>query len=199
MNTTMIHSTTTERVPFSQTTLSNFAYGDNLSEHRIAFTTNAFDTAPTAASMHAAAVSIAEAPSRNSLLRLPPSVVAENHKINVVDADTVPIQRWEGRVLEMDVNAQTMDVLLSAKNGSIPDHTGTIDLQWVQEQDQNLVKPGAIFYLTLFKRSKFGGTVENSQELRFRRRPNWSKIQLDMIELRGKRLRSKLKTKPMAE
>jgi hypothetical protein len=66
-----------------------------------------------------------------------------------------------------------MRVSLEAKMVPIPRHQAEIDLEWVAEQDQDLVRPGAIFYLTLFKRTK-RGSVENAQELRFRRRPAWS-------------------------
>jgi hypothetical protein len=98
-----------------------------------------------------------------------------------IDVQTVPIQVWEGRVISVDEESQSMEVFLSAKLGGYDAHTGEIDLQWVSEQDKDLVTPGAVFYLTLFKRSK-RGTVENSQELRFRRQPNWSKYQLKRIE-----------------
>jgi hypothetical protein len=97
-----------------------------------------------------------------------------------VEALTVPLQVWEGRVQSVNRNLQTMEVFLSSRFGGYDAHTGEIDLQWVSDQDKELVIPGAVFYLTLFKRSK-KGTVENSQELRFRRQPNWTKYQLKRI------------------
>ena len=92
-----------------------------------------------------------------------------------------------------------MQVLLSAKKGAIPEHTGTISLRSVAEQDADLVKPGAVFYLTMFNQTKRGGTIVNSQELQFRRRPNWSKSQLERIDERAEKFISKMKSKSLAD
>jgi hypothetical protein len=75
---------------------------------------------------------------------------------------------------------------------------GEIDLEWVAEQDQDLVRPGAVFYLTLFKRTT-RGSVENAQELRFRRRPAWSTAQLRRVEQEAAMLLSKMKPLPTCE
>lgn len=88
-----------------------------------------------------------------------------------VNADSTPIQIWEGTVIK--VGEGIMEVFLDAKMGAIPRHTCEISLEWVSEQDKDLVRPGAVFYLTLFKRTT-RGSIQNSQELRFRRRPSWT-------------------------
>lgn len=113
-------------------------------------------------------------------------------------ADSTPLQIWEGTVVEVDNNARVMRVSLNAKIGLIPRHMGEIDLEWVTEQDQDLVRPGAVFYLTLFKRTK-RGSVENAQELRFRRRPTWSTGQLKQVEHDAAMLLSKMKPLPAWE
>jgi frataxin-like iron-binding protein CyaY len=125
----------------------------------------------------------ATAPSPNS--RVAPSLEAlgvslKEHVHDDIRVQTVPIQIWEGRVTSVNHQKQSMEVFLSSTLGGYDAHTGEIDLQWVSDQDKDLVVPGAVFYLTLFKRSK-RGTVENSQELRFRRQPNWTKDQLKRI------------------
>ena len=112
-----------------------------------------------------------------------------------VSANSTPLQIWEGTVLEVNRAASVMQVLLDAKIGQIPRHTGEIELEWVSDQDQDLVCPGAVFYLTLFKRSK-RGSIENAQELRFRRRPSWSAAQLKQIEEDAAMLLSKIKRCP---
>lgn len=112
------------------------------------------------------------------------------------DTDASPLQIWEGRVLSVDSARRVMEVLLSAK--LIPDHTGEIDLEWVSEQDADLVRPGAVFYLTLYKRWK-RTTVENSQELRFRRMPSWTKGQLQQVQQDTRMLLSKVRAAPIAE
>lgn len=115
---------------------------------------------------------------------------------NPIGADSTPLQIWEGTVFEVD--HMVMRVLLDAKMGQVPRHTAEIDLEWVSDQDKDLVRPGAVFYLTLFKRTK-RGSVENSQELRFRRRPSWSPIQLKRIEDAATKLVAKMKALPTAE
>lgn len=114
-----------------------------------------------------------------------------------VNANSTPLQIWEGTVVEVDRTTGTMQVLLDAKMGQMPQHTGEIEIKWVDEQDQDLVRPGAVFYLTLFKRTK--PSVENAQELRFRRRPAWSATQIEQIERDAIMLRSKMKACPVAE
>lgn len=114
-----------------------------------------------------------------------------------VIADSTPLQIWEGTVIDVDRANDVMRVFLDAKIGRIPRHSAEIDLQWVSEQDQDLLRPGAVFYLTLFKRTK--PTVENSQELRFRRRPAWSSTQIKKIEDDTVALLSKMKALPLAE
>jgi hypothetical protein len=114
------------------------------------------------------------------------------------EADSTPLQIWEGTVVEVDNNARVMRVNLDAKIGLMPRHMGEIDLEWVTEQDQDLVRPGAVFYLTLFKRTK-RGSVENAQELRFRRRPAWSSGQLRQVEHDAEILLSKIKPLPTWE
>lgn len=115
-----------------------------------------------------------------------------------VGADAAVIQLWEGRVLSVDAQHEVMSVLLCAKIGQVPDHTGEIDLQWVSDQDRDLVQPGAVFYLTLFKQLR-RGSVQNAQELRFRRRPAWSRQQIQRIKADAAMIRSKMKARPIAE
>ena len=113
--------------------------------------------------------------------------------LHVSSADSIPLQIWEGTVLTVDIASDVMQVQLDAKIGQVARHTAEIELQWVSEQDLDLVRPGAVFYLTLFKRTK-RGSVENSQELRFRRRPSWSVAQLKQIDNDAAMIASKMKT-----
>ncbi len=112
--------------------------------------------------------------------------------------DSIPLQIWEGTVIQLDDVAGSMHVMLNAKIGQVPRHTADINLEWVTDQDKDLIRPGAIFYLTLFKRTK-RGSIENSQELRFRRRPSWSESQLKRIDKDSSKLLIKMKELPQAE
>jgi len=116
-------------------------------------------------------------------------------------SDTSPLQIWEGRVLCIDHENKSMEVRLSAKMAQMPDHTGEISLEWVSEQDMDLVRPGAVFYLSLYKRllGPHRGTVENAQELRFRRQPNWTKNQLKQVDIDAQMLLSKVRSSPVVE
>lgn len=115
-----------------------------------------------------------------------------------IDADSTPIQIWEGTVVDVDREAKIMQVLLDAKIGDIiPRHTGEIDLEWVSEQDLDLVRPGAVFYLTLFKRT-LRGSVQNAQELRFRRRPSWSTAQIRQVRQAAATALANMKALPTA-
>jgi len=113
-------------------------------------------------------------------------------------ADSIPLQIWEGTVLQINHEAGVMHVLLDAKMGQVPRHSADIDLMWVSDQDEDLVCPGAVFYLTLFKRTK-GSGIENSQELRFRRRPSWTPAQLKRIDEDSSELLAKMTALPSAE
>lgn len=136
------------------------------------------------------AVARSEAPQRTFAAPMADAMVPRE-----VSANSTPLQIWEGTVLEVNRAAGVMQVLLDAKIGQMPRHTGEIELEWVSDQDQDLVRPGAVFYLTLFKRSK-RGSIENAQELRFRRRPSWSAAQLKQIEEDAAMLLSKMKALP---
>ena len=114
------------------------------------------------------------------------------------DIDAAVIQLWEGRVLDVDRQHDLMTVLLTAKKSQIPEHTAEIELQWVSEQDRDLVVPGAVFYLTLYKQTRHG-SITNSQELRFRRRPSWTKQQIQRIYSEADSLLGKMQPCPQAE
>lgn len=98
-----------------------------------------------------------------------------------VSANSLPIQIWEGTVMSVDRELESMDVLLEAKIGQLPRHMATILLEWVPDQDIPLVTPGAVFYLMLYKQSE-RTTVRNAQEIRFRRLPSWSSSQIRRIQ-----------------
>ncbi len=91
------------------------------------------------------------------------------------------IQIWEGVILSVDFERGMMTVKLTDRGGLIGDHTADIELQWVSNQDHDLLRPGAVFYWTMFKETK-RGSVSNSQEIRFRRLPSWTKRQLAIMQ-----------------
>lgn len=112
--------------------------------------------------------------------------------------DSVVLELWEGVVQAVDKAAGWMDVVLEAKRSALPAHTARIELQWVAEQDMDLVRPGSVFYLTLYKRTRHG-TIQNAQELRFRRRPGWSQQQLAKVKADAEALARKFVVRPLSE
>ena len=111
-------------------------------------------------------------------------------------ADVAPLVVWEGIVVKVDEKARVIQVQLDAKIGQMPRHTADIDFGSIAPQDQELVRPGAVFYLTLYKRAR--PSVENIEELRFRRRPSWSRTQLGRIDKDASEILSKMKALPTA-
>lgn len=93
---------------------------------------------------------------------------------------TAPIQTFEGEVTDIAEDKKSMDVILRDKSGGLANHSANIELKWVPEQDRDLVKTGAIFYLILYKETN-RRTVRNAEEIRFRRLPNWTKFQINQV------------------
>jgi hypothetical protein len=114
--------------------------------------------------------------------------------------DAAVLQIWEGTVLDVDMKHQLMRAQLRAKQpGQMEDHVGDIHFEWVTEQDLQLIRPGAVFYLTLYKTRRPGGTLVNSQELRFRRLPAWTQSQLAQVDAMAEAMMKKIKARPVAD
>ena len=137
-------------------------------------------------------------PGPNKYLPRLPTLAALAGKNMAINADSAVMEIWEGVVLKVDIDAQWMDVTLEAKTSQIPPHTGRIDLEWVSNQDLDILRAGAVFYLTLYKQT-LQGTIRNAQELRFRRRPGWSKDQMDIVAKDAAAIAGKLKPRPRSE
>lgn len=136
--------------------------------------------------------------SQQSFQRLPrinTIAVLDQHRLSL-SPDSSVLEIWEGVVLEVDMEARVMQVSLDAKMSQIPSHAGEISLEWVADQDMDLVRIGSVFYLTLFKQTR-RGTIQNSQELRFRRRPAWSRHQIEEISREAALLSKKARTRPI--
>jgi len=115
------------------------------------------------------------------------------------ETKTSPIQLWEGVVTSVDLSAQIMSVILTDKFGAVPQHSADIELEWVPDQDRDLIKPGAVFYLTLFKEKSYGGSITNSQTLSFRRFPSWNQRQVDRVRANASEMFKAITSKPLAE
>ncbi|WP_156954363.1 hypothetical protein [Paraburkholderia acidipaludis] len=102
-----------------------------------------------------------------------------------------PIEIFEGVVQEIDPTQGTMQVNLRAKTRATAEHTADISLRWVNPQDRDLVRPGAVFYLSLYRELR-GKTIRNTEDIRFRRLPAWTKSQVNNVRRDADRLLGKL-------
>lgn len=122
-----------------------------------------------------------------------------DERFGAIAADAAVLQIWEGTVVSVDDEEKQITARLRARRCEAPDHVGQIGFEWISDQDRELVSVGAVFYLTMFKKRKRGGTIENSQELRFRRLPSWTRSQLEAIDRLAAEILLKAKTKPLAK
>lgn len=109
-----------------------------------------------------------------------------------VNEAAVTIARWEGVVSSVNEELGTMTVVLRSKGGSEPDHTCDILLSSVSTDDEDLIEPGAVFYLEQTKRH-FRKTLTLLQSLSFRRLPAWSVTTIKAMEESGSRLRKRFR------
>ena len=126
-------------------------------------------------------------------------VLAKHLASQQSQVDATVVQIWEGTVLSVDEGKGCMHAVLHAKRGQVEDHEGEIYFDWVMDQDRDLVAIGAVFYLTIYKSRLRGGTIVNSQELRFRRLPAWSRQQVAKVGELAAQIAHKMKARPLAE
>ncbi len=119
----------------------------------------------------------------------------ERFAANVSEADTLPpkvqprtplptlsqafkvLQQWEGTVVSIEgdhFEALVRDVVDRRR----PEERATIVLADIFEDDQPLIKPGAVFFWTIGYELKRAGR-KTSSVIRFRRLPKWSRFELD--------------------
>lgn len=85
----------------------------------------------------------------------------------------IVIQDWEGCVVE--VSEENFSARLLDRTRKLPVETelAEIPIEQVDDGDRELVREGAIFYLTIRRRILQNGRHENSSQLVFRRMPGW--------------------------
>jgi hypothetical protein len=86
--------------------------------------------------------------------------------------ELAPRQTFEGTVLSVE-NGEFRARLRDISDPSRPDETAKFSMDEVAEDDIRLVEPGGIFYWIFFQQRK--PSIRNSDEIRFRRLPQWSR------------------------
>ena len=95
---------------------------------------------------------------------------------------SIPNEIWEGTVQSVDEKARIMSVTLEPMlQQNVSRHSADISLDYVVQQDLPLVRPGAVFYLTIFIKRK-RTSIQNAEEIRFRRMPAWSRVHIKKIK-----------------
>lgn len=122
----------------------------------------------------------------------PLPVVRSNEIVNTFAA---PLEVWEGTVVH--VEKDFMEVSLDSKTHQVAKHLAEIDFELVVPQDRDLVKPGAVFYLSFYEK-RVNGSMRYAKELRFRRLPSWSASQIARINAEAEVLLKKFKVPPTA-
>ena len=100
------------------------------------------------------------------------------------------MQDWEGvveEVRENDFVARLIDKTAKAKFDS---EAAEIPKEEIDSDDMELLKPGAIFYLTVFRRVMPNGRQERATRLIFRRLPAWTPTMLKSVESRASKWKS---------
>jgi len=117
---------------------------------------------------------------------------------NIAEAETIPIvmparraepqdnfillNKWEGYVISSGPE-ECRAVIKDLTNPNLADEEILFSLDEIQEEDLNLVKPGAVFYLYIGYYINATGTRMTSHIFKFRRLPQWSKSELRRIEM----------------
>jgi len=95
----------------------------------------------------------------------------------------IPLQRWEGTVIECQ--EETFFARLTDLTTDGPAEEVELLLDDVPEEDRPLVEPGAVFYWAIGHLVKPSGERPRISNLRFRRLPVWSASELDAARERA--------------
>ncbi len=102
------------------------------------------------------------------------------------------LQKWEGHVLEVEQG--TFRARLVPIVGEGVDQVAEIHLNEVEEEDQALIEPGAVFYWSIGYLDRPSGRYRASV-IRFRRLPAWTKCEIDSADAEVAKLRALLDVK----
>lgn len=95
----------------------------------------------------------------------------------------VPLQRWEGVVLE--VEGEHFSARLTNLTADGPLEEAQLQLIDVADEDLDLVQRGAVFYWSIGYMNSSSGQRSRVSTLRFRRLPVWSREEIEAGKLRA--------------
>lgn len=107
-------------------------------------------------------------------------VVSQEPRPHVVVDSAVSVQAWEGEVLEVYEESFSVKLIDKTDRGA-QDAFTEIDLSEIDQDDLDLVRPGAIFYWYVSYEHRASGKKRSSM-MRFRRMPAWTADDLKRTE-----------------
>lgn len=100
------------------------------------------------------------------------------------------IQEWEGAVDEVFEEFFTAYLRDLTGNEKHAGEVAELPIDDVSNDDRMLLRPGAVFFLTIGRVTRINGQVERTAQIVFRRLPAWTATQLDRATQQAESLSS---------
>jgi len=104
----------------------------------------------------------------------------------IVQPRFVPLQKWEGSILQVLDDSFFARLIDLTSGGS--DEEAEFPIEEVSDADRSLVEPGAVFYWNIGYIDSISGQRTRSSMIRFRRLPVWRSEELERARRRAQRL-----------
>lgn len=92
------------------------------------------------------------------------------------------IQQWEGHIEELDDKLKVFRTRLIDLTSGGTDEYSEFPYDEVDQDDYDLMKPGAIFYYTIGKVKLSSGQIKKDSFLKFKRLPRITQTDLDSVK-----------------
>lgn len=104
------------------------------------------------------------------------------------EASEVIVQDWEGIVESIETEIFTALLRDLTANEAYPGERADLPIEDITPDDRGLLKPGAIFYLTIGRSTGPTGQQQRFSRMEFRRLPVWTSADFDRADERAQRL-----------
>jgi hypothetical protein len=114
----------------------------------------------------------------------PPTILlpARSNRVNHM----VSLQKWQGYVLKVLPEFLLVRLIDLTQKGA--DEEAEIPIDEISRDDEDLIKPGAIFYWNIGYLDSYTGQRTRVSVIRFQRLPRWSDEEIDAAKQKAKRL-----------
>lgn len=118
--------------------------------------------------------------------KIHPLPIVLRHKPLRIKEGFIPLQKWEGTVLEVIENS-FIARLIDQTSGA-PDEEAEFPFEEISDDDLPLIEPGAIFYWNIGYTVSPSGQRTRSSLIRFRRLPAWTEGEIKEARREAERL-----------